>query len=203
MKKVLGILLAAFALAAASPAVIAFSSFGPGDSYNAGSLTVITGPDLTTPQRKGYQFSSTATGALDSIRFPLRWLSGDTNLHWAIHEDNADTMGAVLASGDFVNSSTTSVIVVQDWTGSTPVLNAGSVYWLEMWGDLNGSHGWHLNDQGLTTTLALSNDHGQNFDYLQDRPTTAFEVNVVPEPATLIALGLGAAALARRRRRKL
>jgi hypothetical protein len=47
--------------------------------------------------------------------------------------------------------------------------------------------------------MAVSAD-GVTYQYVNNMPYSAFAISTVPEPATLVALGLGVAALLRRRR---
>lgn len=66
-------------------------------------------------------------------------------------------------------------------------------------GDWNVSVGSGFADNGANASLSLANDAEVIFDL--DLPNGRYRTQIVPEPATIAALGLGLAAVIRRRRK--
>jgi len=90
-----------------------------------------------------------------------------------------------------------------DWTGPAFSPTAGTQYWLSIFDtESTDSFRWH---NGLTgdDRTSVSFDGGTTWGPDLSRPNAAFVLNPVPvpEPASMAALGMGALALLRRRRK--
>ncbi len=192
-----GVLAVCFAVSV--QAQVAYSSFGSGDSYRTGSIWVVgAGVD----QIAAFQFESATTGIVSTIDFAFSSdNSGDITA--TLFEDSSNEKGAVVGSwtkavpGGYAAS-------VQSITNSNSAisLTAGSKYWLQLETPTTNLYGgWYFNDLNLSSRMFLSQS-GNGF-YLTNR-AAAYRVStsVVPEPASMAALGLGALALVRKRRKQ-
>jgi hypothetical protein len=184
-------------------AQVAFTSFAPGDTFLSGGY--ISGHNLsTTNWRQTFRFQSALTGQLDYLRFAVSHRGGDTNFVVRLRSDNAGEPGTPIVRFDLTDSTTDPghVLFVDAGPGA-PVLNAGQSYWFEFFTDSTTAyHRFHRTTTSLTLPWRGSNNTDDVWDFSGTVSAPAFEVSVVPEPATLVALSVGALALASRRRRK-
>lgn len=190
-----GILATSFTVSAF--ANVAYSSFGPLDSYDTASGWTIGG---NTNQTVAFQFESATTGVLSSIEYAsFGIVAGDINI--LLYEDNSDQVGnqmvgwgqSIVPSGNAITTLTNPFPNI--------ALTAGSKYWVELRGVSSGVWGgWNQNDQSINSLAYYTSTGGSAYSTLL---TSAFRVNtgVVPEPASMAALGLGALALVRKRRK--
>jgi hypothetical protein len=107
------------------------------------------------------------------------------------------TGGPVGALGDYTYTPTSALTLL-----------AGQQYWLVVGGaGSTGSVDWMASSPGITPT-GLATHSGNLFttnggtSWTTSSIVNTYQVNAVPEPATLAALGVGALALIRRRRAK-
>ncbi len=174
---------------------VAYSSFSSTNSFNTGAGWSIGG---SSEQVIAFQFTSAASGVLASVEYAsFGLLAGDINI--LLYKDNADTIGdQIIGWGKSVVPGPSTI---ETLTNSFPSvsLTAGAKYWLELRGVSNGVYtAWNENDQGLNSNAYYWNSGGSGYTTLA---TSAFRVNTVPEPASMAALGLGALALVRKRRK--
>ncbi len=114
-----------------------------------------------------------------------------------------ETLVATFApSGLFTSQQDTIYQFDTDWIGPTFFTpTSGTQYWLSVF-DTEGvnSFRWH---NGLTGDdhSGFTTNGGASWNSDGGRPNYAFVLNPVPEPASMAALGLGAIALLRRRKR--
>ena len=192
------LLATALCAAAFGHADVAFDSFGPGNTYdpNAG-YTIGTSTSSFGYQSGAMQFTSLATGSLLSVTVPVRRSSGSGELKVGFYADNGNDVGAELASW-MITVSGQSVNTLAAPAGISIV--TGARYWVGLIAQGTSSLAWN------NTQPSVSGRYAVNFD-TQDgtvsgqQSTFRVETQPVPEPASMPALGLGAAALLRRRKR--
>ncbi len=185
-------------------AIVAFTTFAPVDVYNTSTGYVIAGPTTAAPQRIAMQFTSGASGILDTIRFANFYSAGDAGLNLVLYnDDGADQIGTGMVAWGFTDSNTSGHITTMVNPFPSVVLTSGQKYWVELLALTNGNHAWNLTDPSIPNgRVAASTNNGSTYSYFSSIQMSAFDVNVVPEPASMIALGLGASALLARRRKK-
>jgi hypothetical protein len=174
---------------------VAYSSFGPSDSFNENTGWTI---GATENQRVAFQFTSAVTGVLASVEFAsFTVISGDLAVF--LREDIGDALGDQLIVWGVAATAGPSAITTLVNPFPSVGLTAGSKYWLELRPNSSGTWAaWNENDQGLSSLAYAENTGGSGYGNLA---TSAFRVNTVPEPASMAALGLGALALVRKRRK--
>jgi PEP-CTERM motif len=193
-----------FFCAVAVRADVIYSSFAGDPSYISGSgVTVSTGgTDLKTSfsfvPGSSYQVTSIAFVAFDPDA------TGTNSVVATIYQDNAGLPGTALCStspnliDNTVVSGATSVV---DPSSNCPILAAGTTYWLGLDPTSDGNIGWNYN--GLFNSAPVATFTSGAWSKTGSTEG-AFELDGVlsPEPITssLLALGLGAIAIGRRRR---
>lgn len=182
---------------ASSQAIVAFSNFGAGDSYNTGSgWSLLSGSHGS--QYISHQFVSGASGSLESIEVAFGHVAGTNDYSISLLMDGGDVPGGGITTWSGVTAGSfgsggAPIMVINGFPSI--VLSSGTKYWVEVKptsGDTWGA--WNFNDQGDTRLMSVSGGAPSTAD------SGAFRVNVVPEPASMAALGLGAVALIRRRK---
>ena len=192
-------------LVSASYATIAFSNFGPDYAYDIQSGWTVSGPTSGFPtQVVAFQFTSLASGPLSSVVIPLGHVQGtnigEVNLY---NDSGSNTVGDWqikwwMPLADFGGPD----LLTLTNPFETPVLVAGAKYWIvahyrenDTWDAWNWTT---LEDERL---CGFSYNGGDTYNYSMQVPAGAFEVNVVPEPASFAAIAIGVMALFGRRRR--
>lgn len=189
----------AASLAVSAFADVAFSTFGPGDSYiPTGGYIVGGNQNLLL----GAQFKAEASGMLTSIEFATTTrAAGDFTLF--LREDVANEAGPIITQFIFSAPPVSAPAGIVKLNNSLVfvTLTQGKKYWLEAQGLGVGLDAlWHFSDQ---PRLGRTSSEGAAYNkfYQDDQLLPAFRVNVVPEPASMAALGIGALALVRKRRK--
>lgn len=182
--------------------LIAFDTFGPGDSFSSSTFGVDG-----NAQFQAFQFVAEASGSLSEISVALgRRSELTTATTFQLYTDAGDSLGVLLESIDIANnvapspSSPFSGEVVTFSSIVNSMLNFGDKYWLS-YSEPNVFDGssslWFFNDQGISGLRDTS-----DLNVMQNL-LPAFRVSVsVPEPGTLGLIGIGLAAMGLTRRKK-
>jgi hypothetical protein len=208
MKKFSLIPLAVLAFAAAQ-AQIAYSSFLPGHEWDHSVGFGING--LGAPpkfvQSFAIGFEAGASGTVDDIFVAVGFfgLGKGREIRLELYEDDGTQqgMGAQLGTWDFTNTAPNNFgqLFEIENQGSAG-LTQGDWYWMHMIAlDLDGFHTWMYGDPSILAPGLISHDGGQTFQYSSVNNAPSFEITVVPEPATYVALGIGAILILARRRK--
>ncbi|RYG24281.1 PEP-CTERM sorting domain-containing protein [bacterium] len=188
---------AALSMAALSAqAVDAFSNLDPApDSYNG-----LVAYDVSPNNRQGFQFTAVAGGMLTGFQVAMNNLSSPARqFNFSLYEDSgSDTLGTFLFSWNQLSTgvdynTTRSALVSIDASGSGINIVNGAKYWVVANAELMTF--WNTANSGTAMHLM-----GDTYIPNSDQGAYSVQVEAVPEPASMVALGLGAVALLRRRR---
>lgn len=138
---------------------------------------------------------------------------GTRTFNLSFFDDAAGLPGTPLEHGNMSASFTDSGLLTADsdtvyqfdldWTGPTFFTpTAGTRYWLSIV-DTQGTNSFRWHNSATGDDHAAASSFGGPWFSIDDRANEAFVLNPapVPEPASMAALGLGALALLRRRKR--
>lgn len=193
-------------------AITAFDNFGP-DLATGPGFVIASGEQGEFGERtSGLQFTAGATGLLYQFALVLSAKNGgrpNDGLRLTLYTDAGDLPGTALESiilndicyVDF--DCPTGELVSAQATGTT-LLEEGEVYWLLASSDfVAGDFAWYLTtenqpslvyiDNGITGTFEFEFPPGLRVQVTPEMPPS------VPEPASLLLLGMAAAALSFRR----
>lgn len=197
------------ALTATAQAAEIYSTFGPGDSYNAANGYILGGPN--TQSVAGF-FTATQDYTLTSFDFAATYTSGPNSFLFSIVEDSGfKPLGATVVSpfGGLIDTGVNSYAV----SGS---LIAGKNYWLVIEpGAANANASWHFNNIGASGTFAFKNTQPPPIWVASAGTLPTFRIHgnrvitpaLTPEmpsglQAVPVLLAVGGMALYQRRRKK-
>lgn len=198
--------LSLIALAAASQAQTTF--FDNFTGYNWNGQWIIGGTGSPQTQFVAQQFTSQATGSVTdvTVSFFKESLSPTGGGQVSILADNANTVGALMGSVAFADSTAysfsgpnTNMLTV---SGLNIGLTAGQKYWLQITGDVMTSGRWTFEVGASSGDPGLSAwNQGAGYNYTSIGLAT-MKVEGVPEPASVAALAAGLMGIAARSRRR-
>jgi hypothetical protein len=177
------------AFAAAAHASIAYNNFGAGDSFN-------TGGNWSDNQNQflAMPFTSATTGQVSLVTVALF-----TGANYTAHLELADNglmPGTILESWTFAGTGAAQSLA---GNGTASLVN-GANYWLEI--DPAGptdNGAWYTNSIGATGTFIYTNAGNWN-NFNGTLSVFRVETNAVPEPVSMLVLGIGALGVGLRRR---
>lgn len=188
-------------------AIVAYSNFGSDYGYEISGGWTVSGPTSGFPtQVVAFQFTAEATGSLSSVVIPFGHVAGTNIGRVTLYEDSgSNTIGDPLLQWTrTLNELGGPDLLTLTNSENTPLLVTGTKYWL-------GTHyvaddtwdAWNMTTVPDEQYSGLSYNGGDTYEYGMRLPASAFEINVVPEPATMAALGLGLWTVVLRRKRTL
>lgn len=190
---------------APASADIAYNTFSANFGYEFLAGSTISGANA----QPGYtdtanRFISLATGAITDIWIPVAHNGGPNIFQIQLMSDNANQPGTVLESWTLVNQAFPFVPMYQDPIHMTllsnTVLQQGTPYWLNLVaGDANSWLVWDFTRPPIFETVAQRFAPNGPWNVLNPGFTSAYRIDVVPEPATVAALVLLAGIAGRRR----
>lgn len=182
-------------LSVATQATVAFSNFGPSYGYEISGGWTVSGPTSGFPtQVVAFQFTAQASGPLSSVVIPFGHVAGTNVGQVLVYADSgSDTVGDVLIQWTQSLSQLGSPdLLTLTNTEDTPSLVAGTKYWVGTHYVIDDTwNAWNMTTVPDEQWCGFSYNGGDSYQYSMQLPAGAFEVHVVPEPATFMALGLG------------
>ncbi len=206
MRKSLAALLLGAALCAPiANAQLAFSSFGPGDTYTTGSGATISGPSsIPGNWTQASQFTALNGGILDQVRVATFYAAGQGDMHVTLLNDSGNNLGSLFIDWGYNDSTSGGHITTLTNPFNNITLNSGDTYWIQMSATDSMWHGWNFAVGSVPTGRVAWSQTGTSWSYADNATLMAFDVTVrpIPEPASMTALALGVTALLARRRKK-
>ena len=177
---------------------VIYNTFGPSQSFSNDGW-VIMGSEASGgfvySQSVAEQFRPNETANLSSIQIPLICFFGTNSFVINLAMDNSGLPGTIIET--FILADVPSFQTIETLSSALhPLLVNNASYWLEvMPGDTTTSGAWMSRDPAPdngSTYLAFDNGTGWNNSGFTVGPQ-AFEIDgaAVPEPATVVIVGLG------------
>jgi hypothetical protein len=175
---------------------IIYSNFGPGQSFNAfGSWDISTGPPGSPEQFLAFSFTPTANYSFTGVDVAINQGNGAVTADVVLAANSAGQPGQVLYSSAVAVPALGGVVSAP--VGLMPVeLLENQTYWLYLGTPIpNATLGWFMNSTGAVGPITSFN--GSEWITVTPGIDTqgAFSISgnllSVPEPASVVLLGLG------------
>lgn len=193
------LVLAVMAMGVVAHGSIIYSNFAPSNGYNnlIGNL-ILEDPEIYFP--RGERFTAGVTGTAHQLDIAIGHVSGNTSVSMGLFFDVGGTIFGQLGSLVPVTTQASSFgypAAYQSLNVSGAGWNvvAGTTYWLVAFPSTNSNHGWQWNSTGATGI------HYAGGNYNPSLTQGVFRLETVPEPASFVALAVGACVLRLRSRR--
>lgn len=204
MKRI-ALLIWAAATCAPASADIAYNTFAPNFGYEFLAGSTISGataqPGYTETANK---FTSLATGAITDIWIPVAHNGGTNIFEIELFTDAGNQPGTILESWTLVDQAFPFIPSYQDpihlVLTSTTVLQQGTPYWINLRAGADNSWlVWDFTRPPIFETVAQRFTPGGPWNVLNPGFTSAYRIDVVPEPTTALAMMILACIGLRRR----
>jgi hypothetical protein len=189
-----------------------FSNFGPSQSYDVNTGTVIGNDFAGNNLAEGSTFTLSASATFGSLSVALSCSISCPDLFTVSlrRDSGADTPGTLIESftrsGTLLGSFGVQNAPLVFNSALSPTLTGGTQYWLTVSSDIKNSIVWNSNTTGDPSDQATSSDGGATWFSPSGLTPGAYEVDslVTPLPAALplFATGLGALGLLGWRRKR-
>ena len=205
-------ILASLVLLAAAPlaahAVVIFSDFGPGDSFDHNIGWTIGLSGFNFPSAMPFSVSGGSYN-LGSIALAVSWVQGPNQLQVKLADDAGGAPGSILEDFAFVDAMGkfgTAVPLLEANSLAHPLLQDGHTYWLEAGVPTSDTWAaWNWNTVGVVGGSQMSDASPWKWDGSSSTGAFRISTDPVPEPSAglLLLAGLGAlGALAASRRNR-
>jgi hypothetical protein len=170
--------------------VVAYNNLGTNDSYSQGGNWF--GTISMHTYQLGSQFTSSASGYLDSIVLGMTQNSGNNVVTLSLLSDNGGLFGTLLWSETFTSQLAHGAGSVSSFLNlNGPMLTEGATYWLTASTDTSSNSNWARNSTDVRGRIALNHNGAWSF-YGNDLPfAMRASVNPVPLPCTVFLFGSG------------